>query len=598
MNGNLAGNPIDQTKLKFENNSGIDPNNFPDPNTLDPENMPGEFDTGKEYFLPMSAVYSDNILFGGEKASFIQNEFMGTNRLGEDDFAEYTDFSSPLTDPLSGGETDALDMINESKSRSIGGGAGVGGGAGGISGGLTKSTGDTYVVQTMSDLNGDGFPDYIIDSKVQYTTPIGGKSSDVTSIGDFSHSKTNSTGGSLSGSYNHGAPQSSLQMTVSKGKVKFNSGSNASIQDALKAGGTISLGGNVGKGEDRSEQIFSDINGDGLADRIETNETVSFNTGYGFLPAERWENMNVINKGTSLDIGGSAGYSVMNGSFSGGLNYSRSTSDNSHSFLDINGDGLADKIEYRDNTVLVELNMGNSFAPAIIYPRYEAMTRNTGVSYGGSVGASYDIPLIPPIVVMKLTPSFGGSFGASTSRSEASFSDIDGDGNLDYILSKDEDNLVVRLSNIKRTNKLKSVTNGAGNSYVVDYELLKPTYENPSAKWVLQSVDVFDGHVGDGIDHSIAKFRYEDGYHDRREREFYGFGKVIQEQIDAADNSVFSTSIQEFYNQDYFRKNLLKRGYTLDKNNKMRQESENEYSFIDVATQTNVTFIRTEFTFM
>lgn len=588
VNGNLAGNLIDQTKLKFENNSGIDPNNFPDPNTLDPENMPGEFDTGKEYFLPMSAVYSDNILYGGEKASFIQNEFMGTNRLGEDDFAEYTDFSSPLTDPLSGGETDALDMINESKSRSIGGGAGVGGGAGGIRGGLTKSTGDTYVVQTMSDLNGDGFPDYIIDSKVQYTTPIGGKSSDVTNIGDFSHSKTNSTGGSLSGSYNHGAPQSSLQMTVSKGKVKFNSGSNASIQDALKAGGTISLGGNVGKGEDRSEQIFSDINGDGLADRIETNETVSFNTGYGFLQAERWENMNVINKGTSLDIGGSAGYSVMNGSFSGGLNYSRSTSDNSHSFLDINGDGLADKIEYRDNTVLVELNMGNSFAPAITYPRYEAMTRNTGVSYGGSVGASYDIPLIPPIVVMKLTPSFGGSFGASTSRSEASFSDIDGDGNLDYILSKDEDNLVVRLSNIKRTNKLKSVTNGAGNSYVVDYELLKPTYENPSAKWVLQSVDVFDGHVGDGSDHSIAKFRYEDGYHDRREREFYGFGKVIQEQIDTADNSVFSTSIQEFYNQDYFRKNLLKRGYTLDKNNKMRQESENEYSFIDVATQTNV----------
>jgi RHS repeat-associated protein len=584
VNGDLAGNLIDQSKLKFENNSGIDPNNFPDPNNLDPDNMPGEFDTGKEYFLPMSAVYSDNILYGGEKASFIQNEFMGTNRLGEDDFAEYTDFSSPLTELLGGGETEALDMISESKSRSIGGGAGVGG----INGGLTKSEGDTFVVQTMSDLNGDRFPDYIIDNKVQYTSPIGGKSSAITNIGDFSHSKTNSTGGSLSGSYNHGSPQSSLQLTVSKGKVKFSSGASGSIQEALKAGGSISLGGTVGKGEDHSDQIYSDINGDGLADRIETNEMVSLNTGYGFLPAEPWEKMNVINKGTSLDIGGSAGYSVMNGSFSGGLNYSRSTSDNSHSFLDINGDGLADKIEYKDNEVLVELNMGNSFAAAVSYPRYEKMTRNTGVSYGGSLGASYDIPLIPPFVVMKLTPSFGGSFGASTSRSEASFSDIDGDGNLDYILSTDQNKLVVRLSNIKRTNKLKSVTNGAGNSYTVDYELLKPSYENPSAKWVLQSVDVFDGHTGDGIDHSIAKFRYEDGYQDRREREFYGFGKVTQEQIDAADNSVFMTTVQEFYNQDYFRKNLLKHSYTLDKNGKMRQESENEYSFVDVASQATV----------
>nr|WP_244533936.1 RHS repeat-associated core domain-containing protein [Flavobacterium micromati] len=141
---------------------------------------------------------------------------------------------------------------------------------------------------------------------------------------------------------------------------------------------------------------------------------------------------------------------------------------------------------------------------------------------------------------------------------------------------------------MKRTNKLKGVTNAAGNSYVVDYELTKPTYEDPSARWVLQSVDVNDGHVGDGIDHSIAKFKYENGYYDRREREFYGFEKVIQQQINAADNTVFATTVQEFYNQDYFRKNLLKRSFTLDKNNKMRQESENEYSFVDVATQSSV----------
>jgi len=585
MNGNSAGNVIDQAQLKFNSNNNIDTDNLPDTNSLDPDAMPDEFNTAQQYFIPMSPSYANSILYGGEQAGFIQNEFMGTTRLGEDDFADFADFSSPLNG-LEQYETEAFDMISESKSRSIGGGGGIGGDSGGISGGISGSKGNTYVVQTMSDMNGDGYPDYIKDNNVQFTSPVGGKENRKITIGSFSHSETTGYGGSIAGSFNHGGPQSSLQMTINKSGVKFESAKAAASSDAAKIGGTVNLGGNIGKANDQSTQVYTDINGDGLADKIETNQTVSLNTGYGFLPPESWPDMNVINKGKSLDVGFGGGYSVYNGSFSGGLNYSHNTSDNTNSFLDINGDGLADKISYQDNSVLVELNLGNSFAPGIVYPRFESMTRNTSSSYGGSVG--FSIPINIPFFGIKIVPSFGASAGVSTSRTEATFMDIDGDGNTDYILSTDEDRLIVRLSNIKRTNKLKGVTNGAGNSYVVDYELLKPSYENPSAKWVLQSVDVFDGHTGDGIDHSIAKFRYEDGYHDRREREFYGFGKIIQEQIDAADNSVFSTTVQEFYNRDYFRKNLVKHSYTLDKNGKMRQESENEYSFIDVATQTSI----------
>ncbi|MEO6174498.1 MAG: SpvB/TcaC N-terminal domain-containing protein [Flavobacterium circumlabens] len=582
VNGNLASNTIDQTRLKSET-SNVDPNAFPDLNNLDPDAMPAGFESFKEYFTQTTQVYSENIVFGAEKASFIQNEFIGSSRLGEDDIAEYIDFSLPSNN-LTGGSTAAFDMITESKSRSFAAGAS----AGPVGGGLSTSKGDSYVVQTMSDFNGDGFPDYIRDGQVQFTSPTGGLTNDKVAIGDFSHSENTALGGSLSGSYSHGAPANSLQLSISKAAVTKNYMQTGASGDAEKGGKAVSLGGNIGKGEDHSEQIFSDVNGDGLADKIEADGRVSLNTGYSFLPTENWNNLNVINKGKSMDYSANLGYSIYNGSFSGGLNYGSSTSDGTNTFMDVNSDGLADKITYRDNDVLVELNMGNYFDTPITYPRYTAMSRNTSVSYGASIGISYDIPMIPPIIVLKLTPSIGGSFGASTSRSEASFADVNGDGNIDYIVSKDQDNLIVRLSNIKRTNKLKSVTNAAGNSYVVDYELLKPTYESPSSRWVLQMVDIFDGHIGDGIDHSIAKFRYEEGYFDRREREFYGFGKIIQEQIDAADNSVFLTSVEEFYNQDYFRKNLLKHSYKTDKNNKIRQESENEYSFIDVATQASV----------
>ncbi|MFB9057512.1 toxin TcdB middle/N-terminal domain-containing protein [Mariniflexile ostreae] len=583
INGNLADKTIDQTKLKAES-STTNPGNLPDLSNLDPDSMPSGFESSNHYFIQSTPVYSENIVYGSEKACFIQNEFMGTSRLGEDDFTEYIDFSLPNTSTV-GGATTALDMVSESKSRSFS--AGVSGQVG-IGGGVSTSKGDSYVVQTMSDFNGDRYPDYIRDGELQYTSPTGGITDQKITIGNFSHSENSALGGSLSGSYSHGAPANSLQLNISKAAVTKNYTQSGAANEAEKGGKAVSLGGNIGSGSDHSEKIFSDINGDGLADKIEANETVSLNSGYGFLPAEHWPNMNVINKGESKDYSANLGYSIYNGSFSGGLNYGSSTSNSTNSFLDINGDGLADKISYQEHHVLVEFNMGNYFDAPVSYPKYSAMAQNTSVSYGFSANASYDIPLVPPIIVMKLTPSFGASLGASTSRSEASFSDIDGDGNLDYILSTDEDNLTVRLSNIKRTNKLKAVTNAAGNSYEIDYALLKPTYENPSAKWVLQSVDINDGHVGDGIDHAVAKFTYEDGYYDRREREFYGFGKIIQEQIDAADNSVFTTTIQEFYNQDYFRKNILKRTATLDKNGKIRQESTHTYSFIDVATQTSV----------
>lgn len=582
INGNLASDTIDESQLKQSDAYGSEPNL----NNQDPDSYKDtDYEMSKTYFVSLQSSYAKSKWEGLEQGIYIKDITIGTSRLGEDDITDYMDFSLPN---LQGGSTSALDMISVSKSESIS--AGVSVGPAGL--GISKSIdGDSDVTQTMSDFNGDRFPDYIRGSNVQLTLPLGKISEEVINLGNnFSHSKMSSEGVNTDGSYSHGAVANSSSKTTSKTEVKPQSAVEVSTDKAKKAGQKVagSINASVGTGEDESTMIHSDINGDGLPDKITSSGEVSLNTGYGFLPAENWNALNSLNKGNSTDWSLGLGFSIKKASISGGANYARSESDGIDSFLDINGDGLADKIKYVGNRMLVSLNMGNSFAAPVDYPRYTEMQQNKSVSYGMSANISFEIPIPIPFFPLRLVPTIGESKGWSTSRSEGTFTDIDGDGNLDYIVSRNDNNLTVQLSNIKRTNKLKSVTNSAGNSYVVDYELLKPSYENPSAKWVLQSVDVFDGHTGDGIDHSIAKFRYEDGYQDRREREFYGFAKVTQEQIDAADNSVFMTMVQEFYNQDYFRKNLLKHSYTLDKNGKIRQESENEYSFIDVATQASV----------
>ncbi|PBJ11905.1 T6SS effector amidase Tae4 family protein [Flavobacterium sp. ACN6] len=575
--GTFASDLIAVSELKTSDTYNAQPN-------LDPDNQSETEQEGysmsKVYFVSMQSIYNQNNMIGLETTSYIDGKFMGASRLGEDDITSYYDASLP---GLDGGGTMALTLLSENESTSYSAGLKVGP----LGPGGSKGTGTSYVTQTMADLNGDRYPDYIRGKQVQFTSPTGGISSQKTDIYNYSHGESKSDGITADGSYSHGFTKTVEKVVPASDSNCNIVNMNVSEQQSLGISATISLSGSLNNNEDESQYLHADINGDGLVDRIKKTGEVALNFGYGFLPEEKW-NFEGIATGSSENwaISPSSGMSYKSSSFTGGFNYGKGTDTSNTLMMDVNSDGLADKVVYTGGKMMVSLNMGDSFMEAITYPRFSRMNENNSTSYGISTGFSYDIPI--PIIGIKITPSIGGSGGFSTNRTEATFNDIDGDGNLDYILSEDENKLIVRLSNIKRTNKLKSVTNGAGNSYVVDYELLKPSYENPYSKWVLQSVDVFDGHVGDGIDHSIAKFKYENGYYDRREREFYGFAKVIQEQIDAADNSVFTTSIQEFYNQDYFRKNLLMHSYALDKNGKMRQESENEYSFVDVATQASV----------
>ena len=55
------------------------------------------------------------------------------------------------------------------------------------------------------------------------------------------------------------------------------------------------------------------------------------------------------------------------------------------------------------------------------------------------------------------------------------------------------------------------------------------------------------GIPDDGVDTQVTTFRYENGVYDRLEREFYGYGRVIEEDRDAANgDALYRSTVREY----------------------------------------------------
>ncbi|MCK0202728.1 hypothetical protein MWN41_06815, partial [Ornithobacterium rhinotracheale] len=575
LNGNKAGDTIDESRLKdsygkVSDEEGGEPNL----NTDNPELKKGSsMEFSNIYFMRTAVDYVNKQSLGLESDIYLSSKEFSPSRLGENDLEAYLDTSLPA---LQGDGGKALKMVTESKSNAYAIGVTALGGS--------YSEGNSVVLETMSDFNGDRFPDFVRGGEVQYTTPRGGISVQRLSIGNFSESTMSTKGGSMNGGFQHGSAKSSLTYEISKNAQQKNT-LKSSDKDIDKAKNSMSVSGGLSEGKDNANYIYTDMNGDGLADRITNDGKIAYNIGYGFLPEETWSEHNAeITHGKNIDRSAGLGYSILAGSFSGGLNYSNSKTENKVQILDINGDGLADKINYENSDyILIYLNLGNTWSETPIKVKKEKenpIAVNRSVSYGGSAKFSVYFRLL----FIRLGITTGGFLGKSTSRVEAAFMDIDGDGYLDYVLSDGEDDLRVARSNFRRTNLLKRVENATGSVYDLDYEWKPPTYENPNSHWVLKEVKVFDGHKGDGEDYSIMRYHYRAPHYDRRERSFYGYGEIVQEQIDPNDGSILRSTTQDYYNQDFYRQSLMKSSYTLDKEGNRLSESSIFYKVTNAQT--------------
>ncbi|PZR25401.1 MAG: hypothetical protein DI535_18185 [Citrobacter freundii] len=553
--GDQSNAALDEGKLNLDNFESFsnDPSLY-----SDPEQLGNVADVSQTEFIPMYAYQPTREWRGFDTSVYVRDSTMGSARLWVHDVK--------VDALMEGASLSAVNKISKSNSTNISFGVDVL--VTNVS--ATTSSTSTKNVLDMMDLNGDRHPDIINGRSIQYTLPNGGLESvsRLLNTGEATFQGT-ATAVSLGGGG-----------SLAQANAKNNPPANA-LNISVNTEASIGLSGSINSttNKDNVENTWIDMNGDGLPDRVYANGMVALNLGYRFAPIENW-GFSEINKNTSQQYtgGGGLGGNLFYGSFQFGLSLLRSESNGVTSFEDLNGDGLPDRLTIGSGQVFVQLNTGTGFGPIIPWSGLGKINYNTsmGQSSNQSFTIAIPIPIIIAVLKLCINPGFSSSNGVS--RENQLMADIDGDGYPDLLQSDNDGNLTARRSTMRRTNLLRNVTRPMGGSFSLDYERAGNTYDMPHNKWVLASVEVFDGLRGDGVDITRQRFVYEDGYYDRDEREFLGFGTVVSQQLNSAANDlVYRSSTRKFLNRNFYAKGLITQEFIADANGRKYTQTEYVY---------------------
>ncbi|MCW3161388.1 SpvB/TcaC N-terminal domain-containing protein [Chryseobacterium oryctis] len=335
------------------------------------------------------------------------------------------------------------------------------------------------------DVNGDGLPDRIKNGgspdmavALNLGTTLGGYAPFANMITYRSHPKGSMSfgiGGGLGASANLGALSS------------FGFGISANV------GASASIG--------TAEVVYEDVNGDGLVDILEVNNsnnstTVRYNLGSKFNTA-----VPLIKSGGNIDFTDET--RSFNGSFSFGGNYM--------------------------------FNIG----PITLIP-----------------------PVVALILWIKAGAGATVNLGLNVSETRKAFRDMNGDGFTDLVQDTN-DGFIVNYSLVGRTNKLKSITNTfSKGKYLLDYQFARANYSNPHAKLVVKKISIVEPNVFSASYTTEQGTKMETNYefrnrkYDRREREDFGFDTVVKQEMN--NGSVERISTDLYFNNTYLLNGLIK----------------------------------------
>ncbi|MBR2262194.1 MAG: hypothetical protein IJ916_10930, partial [Paludibacteraceae bacterium] len=556
----------------------------------------------KEKFYSLIYNTKENKYYGATTFAYLTADSVCSSRLGNPIINVRAEFPSyDLEEDTQDSYGAAIAPIQSSKSftnsATLGGGVSAGKFGIGAGGSWSKTTSNTLA--TVMDLNGDGYPDWLSgenDIMVLYTNQQGVPSETKTHNGvPLAESEAHADALSVNVSLSSSGGGCSGKGTAVSNPFKKGTWSEKNLKAMAKQRETsenslsVSAGGNYSNSESTSNREWYDVNGDGLPDMI-VNGEIHLNLGYNFV------NIGAMN-GTYNDLytvqsstsGAGMGIGVTlkgKANISGGTNASFTESASFLQLMDVNGDGLPDKITVEGNSrstknIYAQINTGNAFDTqkyliASADDNILNKSKATSLSVYANGGFTF---YIPPLCIVSLTPFVNGAKSWSVSRTLSSLSDFDGDGFPDLLESDSESQVKVRYSRIGATNKLKSVTNPFGGKYTIEYTHTQPTTDHPGGKWAMASLIVSDSTDNPKM---ISKFRYEDGKRDRREREFLGFGKVYTMSMEGTDT--IRTLLQEFDVNHYLTAGSLTRTLLAGKDTTVKFRDEHtDYKYYSVS---------------
>jgi len=540
---------------------------YPDTNNISgPGNFDNLFNPIKARFIVMVADVKGQRWQGYDDRTWIKRDTMSSSRMGDDDIR------LEIGVPPPGIGLVVPDKISKSETNSFSAGANVSIPGVPFGASLSTSTSETTTrtLLDLSDYNGDRYPDPVSETKIQYTNPLGGREPLATihnqPIGHLSYAEGSNTGlgGSFSTAQTNNTAMagggSNIRIEARQATVQGNTGN---CKEAPKTSSiSLSLNANIsfGDNKDYTRHTWLDINGDGLPDKLEQTGEVALNLGYGFTTTTEQWSFSSIRNGQSNDLagGGGIGVNLFYLSFASGFGLSKTDNEVVETLQDVNGDGLLDILILGD-PVKVFFNTGKGFnTQQFDWTGTSVIEKSASTGESSNVAGTICVHLLPFFPVVKFCVNLNYSSGTGVSRSNYQLTDIDGDGFPDLLHSNDDGHLVVRSSNIRRTNLLKTVRNPLRGSFTIDYTPNPNSYAMPQSKWVLSSVETNDGLAGDGASRMKTTFKYEDAAYNRREREFYGFKSIRSEQRNTDDNdNLYRVIVQTFDNSNYYEKGLL-----------------------------------------
>ncbi|HBL25205.1 MAG TPA: hypothetical protein DD490_00030 [Acidobacteria bacterium] len=476
--------------------------------------------------------------------------------------------------------------------------------------------GDSLSEIDLLDMNGDRYPDQVSGDGVRFSNGRSG----FNSLQGFPGLAT-----AVRRSDN-----SNVSATVGLGTIFSKASGGGKVKSVAST--LPSIGTTVSLSQTRYDLI--DVNGDGLPDRVAMPSNaqgvlVQLNLGYRFGAPEIWPLPSWLDSDVDSGVGGCL--DVVNGlgailsqipvaspnalsftrssGFTAGFSFGPLGGGGSNTLartlvqmIDVNGDGLADHVakEQDEGYFRVKLNQGDGWGLEQLWPAPgwstplgtgyvipEVMRCLDAISYNGNIAANVSLGFQTclSLAVVGVQLEISGQIDGNGGGMQLTFQDLDGDGLPDHVLKKYNDpNVYVKLNQAVQSNLLTAVRRPLGSGFTLTYARQgnrvgrsvdgQRKVDMPNAQWVLAQVVETDGR---GNAYTTRYDYFDESYHDRGEREPYGFARVKTTRPDG------STIDRRYHNQDFYRRRLPYREELADGNGRTFRVVTTEYDPRSVA---------------